>query len=147
LRRYFEDFAVGQTFEAGRVTVGEAEIIAFARQYDPQPFHIDPDAARASIYDGLIASGWHTAALSMRLLVDAIFADTAGMGSPGVDELRWLRPVRPGDTLGVRLTILEARGSSTKPDRGIIRFRVETQNQAGELVMRMTGAGFIARRP
>jgi acyl dehydratase len=147
LRRYFEDFAVGQTFEAGRVTVGEAEIIAFARQYDPQPFHIDPDAARASIYDGLIASGWHTAALSMRLLVDAIFADTAGMGSPGVDELRWLRPVRPGDTLGVRLTILEARGSSSKPDRGIIRFRVETQNQAGELVMRMTGAGFIARRP
>ena len=145
--RYFEDFAAGQTFEAGSVTVSADEIIAFARQYDPQAFHVDPNAARASIYGGLIASGWHTASLSMRLLVDHIFGETANMGSPGVDELRWLRPVRPGDTLSVGLTIREARGSSSRPDRGIIRFRVEVQNQAAELVMHMTGAGFITRRP
>ncbi len=145
--RYFEDFAAGQTFEAGSVTVGEDEIIAFARQYDPQAFHVDPNAARASVYGGLIASGWHTTTLSMRLLVDHIFGETANMGSPGVDEIRWPRPVRPGDTLSVRLTILEARGSESKPDRGIIRFRVEAQNQAAETVLDMTGAGFIARRP
>ena len=145
--RYFEDFAADQTFEAGSVSVTEAEIIAFARQYDPQAFHVDPAVAHASIYGGLIASGWHTVALSMRLLVDAIFADTAGMGSPGVDELRWLRPIRPGDTLSVRLKILEARASESRPDRGIIRFRVETRNQDGDLAMHMTGAGFIARRP
>jgi acyl dehydratase len=145
--RYFEDFAAGQMFDAGSVTVTEDEIVSFARHYDPQPFHVDPDAARASIYGGLIASGWHTAALSMRQIVDAVFGKTAGMGSPGVDELRWLRPVRPSDTLSVRLTILDARASGSKPDRGIIRFRVEVENQAAELVMHMTGAGFIARRP
>jgi acyl dehydratase len=145
--RYFEDFAADQAFEAGSVTVTEDEIISFARQYDPQPMHVDPVAARETIYGGLIASGWHTAALSMRLLVDGVFGATAGMGSPGVDELRWLRPVRPGDTLSVRLTILEARASGSRPDRGIIRFRVEAHNQHDDLVMQMTGAGFIARRP
>jgi acyl dehydratase len=144
--RYFEDFAADQVFEAGSVTVTEDEIITFARQYDPQAMHVDPVRARETIYGGLIASGWHTAALSMRLLVDGIFGATVGMGSPGVDELRWLRPVRPGDTLSVRLTILEARASESRPDRGIIRFRVEARNQGGELVMQMTGAAFIARR-
>jgi acyl dehydratase len=145
--RYFEDFAPGQTYDAGSVTVTEDDIIGFARQYDPQPFHVDPAAARASIYGGLIASGWHTTALAMRLLVDSIFKDTAGMGSPGVDEIRWVRPVRPNDTLSVSLTILETRGSESRPDRGIIRFRVEAHNQAAERAMHMTGAGFIARRP
>ena len=145
--RYFEDFAAGQTFDAGSVTVTEDEIISFGRQYDPQAFHVDPAAAQVSIYGGLIASGWHTTALSMRLLVDGVFGQTAGMGSPGVDEIRWPRPVRPGDTLRVKLTILEARASGSRPDRGIIRFRVEAQNQASETVLDMAGAGFIARRP
>jgi acyl dehydratase len=145
--RHFEDFAPGQVFEAGSVTLSEDEIIAFGRQYDPQAFHVDPAAASTSIYGGLIASGWHTTALSMRLIVDAVFGQTASMGSPGVDEIRWPRPVRPGDTLSVSVTILEARASASKPDRGIIRFRVEARNQAVETVLSMTGAGFIARRP
>jgi len=147
LTRYFEDFPAGQRFEAGCVSVSEAEILAFARQYDPQSFHVDPEAARSSIYGGLIASGWHTVALAMRLLVDNVFGHTGGMGSPGVDEVRWTRPVRPGDTLAVSMTVLEARVSRSKPDRGVMRFRVDVENQAGEAVMSMTGASIMARRP
>ena len=142
----FSEFHEGQVIEAGPYLVTEAELLQFATAYDPQWFHTDAARAAEGAFGGLIASGWHTAALSMRLLVDAIFAYTAAMGSPGVDELRWVRPVRPGDTLSVRLTILEARMSESRPDRGIIRFRVETRNQDGELAMHMTGAGFIARR-
>lgn len=145
--RFFEDFPPGATFDAGSVAVTESEVVAFARRYDPQPFHVDAEAAKASPYGGLIASGWHTAAMCMRLMVDHIFGDAAGLGSPGVDELRWLRPVRPGDTLRVRLTVLEARPSRSKPDRGLIRFRTEAENQDGEIVMSVVGLGLIGRRP
>jgi acyl dehydratase len=127
--------------------VSEDEIIAFAREYDPQLFHVDPEAARASIYGGLIASSWHTVALCMRLLVDNVFGHSGGMGSPGVDEIRWTRPVRPGDTLTVSMTVLEARTSQSRPDRGVLRFRVDVQNQDGEPTMQMVGAGFLALRP
>jgi acyl dehydratase len=145
--RYFEDFAVGTVFDAGSVTVSAAEIVEFGTRYDPQPFHIDAEAAQASIYGGLIASGWHTAALMMRLFVDSIAADTAALGSPGVDELRWLLPVRPGDTLSVRMTVVEARGSQSKPDRGLVRGRFEVTNQDGALAMSLLALMFVLRRP
>jgi acyl dehydratase len=145
--RYLEDFVPGTVFEAGSVRLTEAEIVEFATRYDPQPFHVDPDAGERSIYGGLIASGWHTVAVSMRLIVDHVLSDSASMGAPGVDELRWLLPVRPGDTLSPRMIVLEARPSRSKPDRGVVRFRVEVTNQAGELAMTMIGAGFIGRRP
>jgi acyl dehydratase len=144
---YFEDFTPGAAFEAGRVTVSESEIVEFATRYDPQPFHVDVEAARASIYGGLIASGWHTAALMMRLVVDGILADTAALGSPGVDELRWLLPVRPGDTLSVRMTVVEARVSRSKPDRGLVRARFEVTNQEGALVMSQVALMFVLCRP
>jgi acyl dehydratase len=145
--RYFEDFAVGTVFDAGSVTVSAAEIVEFGTRYDPQPFHIDAEAAQASIYGGLIASGWHTAALMMRLFVDSIAADTAALGSPGVDELRWLLPVRPGDTLSVRMTVVEARVSQSKPDRGLVRGRFEVTNQDGALAMSLLALMFVLRRP
>lgn len=146
-RRYLEDFVPGTVYQAGSVRITEAEIVEFATRYDPQPFHVDAAAARASIYGGLIASGWQTVAVTMRLLVDHVFGESAGMGSPGVDELRWLLPVRAGDTLSPRVTVLETRPSRSKPDRGVLRFRVEVENQAGELAMSMVGAAFIGRRP
>src|SRR4051812_8941244 len=132
LSRYFEDFQQGERYDAGSVSVSEDEILTFARQFDPQSFHVDPNAARTLIYGGLIASGWHTVALCMRQLVDNVFGHTSGMGSPGVEEIRWTRPVRPGDTLSVSMTVLEARVSRSKPDRGLMRFRVDAENQAGE---------------
>ena len=145
--RYLEDFEPGAVYPAGSVQISEAEILEFARRYDPQPFHVDPEAARASIYGGLIASGWQTVALTMRQLVDQVFNQTACMGSPGVDEIRWHRPVRPGDTVSPRVTVLETRVSRSKPDRGILRFRVDVDNQDGELAMSMVGASFIGCRP
>jgi acyl dehydratase len=145
--RYLEDFVPGAVYDAGSVRLTEAEIIEFATRYDPQPFHVDADAARASTFGGLIASGWHTVAVTMRLLVDHVFGDSAGMGSPGVDELRWLRPVRPGDALSARVIVVETRPSRSKPDRGLLRFRVEVDNQDGELAMSMVGTAFIGRRP
>ncbi|MCC6179044.1 MAG: MaoC family dehydratase [Chloroflexi bacterium] len=144
--RYFEDFEPGQVFDLGSVALSAEEIVAFARQYDPQSFHTDPEAAEDSPYGGLIASGWHTAVLYMRLLVDGLFRDTAGMGSPGLDELRWLKPVRPGDTLTGRCTVLDRTPSRSKPDRGIVRFRAEMANQAGEVVLRFTGIAIVGRR-
>ena len=146
-KRYLEDFEPGAVYAAGSVRLAEAEIVEFAARYDPQAFHVDPEAARASIYGGLIASGWHTVAATMRLLVDHVFGESAGIGSPGVDELRWLLPVRPGDTLSPRVIVLETRPSRSKPDRGVLRFRVEVENQDGELAMSMVGAAFIGRRP
>jgi acyl dehydratase len=146
LPHYLEDFVAGTVYQAGSVTLTEAEILEFARRYDPQAFHVDPDAARASIYGGLIASGWQTVAVTMRLLVDQVFGESAGMGSPGVDELRWLLPVRPGDMLSPRVTVLESRPSRSKPDRGVVRFKVEVSNQDGELVMSLIGASFIGRQ-
>jgi acyl dehydratase len=144
---YLEDFEPGSVHAAGSVQVSEAEILEFATRYDPQPFHVDAESARASIYGGLIASGWHTVALTMRLLVDNVFNEAASMGSPGVDEVRWPRPVRPGDTLSPRVTVLETRVSRSRPDRGVLRFRVDVDNQDGEPVMSMVGASFVACRP
>ena len=145
--QYFEDFSPGQTVELGSRTVTEAEIVAFARQWDPQPFHVDPDAARESVFGGLIASGWHTGAMWMRLYVDSLLGDAAGLGSPGVEELRWLAPVRPGDTLTGRLEVLEATPSQRRADRGTVRIRAEMVNQDGVTVMAMTSRGHFRRRP
>lgn len=145
-KRYFEDYVPGSVHEFGPIKVEEAEIIEFARRYDPQPFHIDPEAAKDSIYGGLIASGWHTAGLMMRLLVDHYLSHVASLGSPGVDELRWLKPVRPGDELSVRVTVLETRRSRSKPDRGIVRSFVEVLNQKGEVVMTLKAVNFLLCR-
>ncbi|MGH3105126.1 MAG: MaoC family dehydratase [Gaiellaceae bacterium] len=144
---YFEDFEPGRTFELGSRTVTEEEIVSFAREWDPQPFHVDAEAAAGSAFGGLIASGWHTGALWMRLYVDAVLAGADAMGSPGVEELRWLAPVRPGDTLRARLTVLEATPSERNAGRGTIRSRAEMLNQDGVTVMTMVARGHFGRRP
>lgn len=133
--RYFEDYHVGLVDEFGDVTVTAEEIVAFARRYDPQTMHIDAASAAQSPFGGLIASGWHTAAMTMRLFVEHYLSKVATLPSPGIDELRWVRPVRPGDTLRVRVTVLEANRSRSKPDRGMVRSLVEVLNQNDELVM------------
>jgi acyl dehydratase len=143
---YFEDFEPGRTYELGRHTVTEDEIVAFARQWDPQPFHVDPEAARASVFGGLIASGWHTGSLWMRLYVGSLLGGTAGRGSPGIEELRWLAPVCPGDTLTATLTVLEAAPSERDPTRGTIRIRGEMRNQDGVTVLSMVSRGHFSRR-
>lgn len=145
--RYFEDFPIGEVMERGPYVVTREEILAFARQFDPQPFHIDEDAARQSIYGGIIASGWHTAAICHKLLVEGLLGQSASMGSPGLDELRWKKPVRPGDALTVRIETLEARPSTSKPDRGALKFRFEVLNQHGEVVMTELATALFARRP
>ena len=145
--QYFEDFRPGQTVELGSRTVTEEEIVAFARQWDPQPFHTDAEAARDSVFGGLIASGWHTGAMWMRLYVDSLLGGSASQGSTGVEELRWLAPVRPGDTLTGRLEVLEAAPSERRPDRGTVRIRAEMVNQDGVTVMSMTSRGHFGRRP
>ncbi len=145
-RLYFEDFHVGETVEIGRCAIDEPEIIGFANQYDPQPFHTDPELARGTNFGGLIASGWQTCALTMRMICDAYLKDAATMGSPGMEEIRWLKPVRPGDTLIAKRTIEEARPTS-KPDRGLVLTRWDVYNQRDEHVMMMRGYGLFARRP
>ncbi len=144
--QYFEDFEPGQVLELGSVDVSEEEILEFARRYDPQPFHVDAEAAKGSVFGGLIASGWHTGALWMRLYVDAMLGASA-QGSPGIEELRWLAPVRPGDTLLGRLTVLDATPSERRPDRGTIRIRGEMVNQDGVTVLSMVSRGHFGRRP
>jgi acyl dehydratase len=143
---YFEDFPVGKVFEFGSITVTEAEIIAFARQFDPQTMHTDPVRAAQGSTGGLIASGWHTVALMMRMYADHVLP-VDGLPAPGVDELRWLQPVRPGDTIRMRVTIEDARVSRSKPDRGIIRPFSEMINQRGEVVLTMRPINLIRRRP
>lgn len=145
--RYFEDFPVGWLGEAGPYVVSREELLDFARKYDPQPFHLDEEAARATHFGGLVTSGWHTAAMSHRMLVEGVLRDTASLGSPGVDELRWLKPVRPGDILTLRMEVLEQTPSRSKPDRGSVRFRSEVRNQKGETVMSQVGIGMFGRRP
>ena len=144
--QFFEDFRPGDLTDTGSVTVTKEEIIAFARQFDPQPFHIDEEAARRSPFGGLIASGWHTASLCMRLVVALLGPDSGSLGSPGVDELRWLKPVRLGDELSVRAEVLEANPSRSKPDRGLVKFRYTMRNQNGEEVMTMIALGLVLRR-
>ncbi|WP_435116884.1 MaoC family dehydratase [Halolamina sp. C58] len=141
---YFEDLTVGETDEFGTYDVTEEEIVEFAGQYDPQPFHTDPEEAAETIYGGLIASGWHTCAMTMRLLVDGHFDDSAAMGARGVEELRFPRPVRPGDSLSVRTEILEKTVDSA--DRGTARVRSETVTENDELVLSMTSEVMYARR-
>jgi acyl dehydratase len=147
-KRYWEDFVVGEALALGATPPVTAEaIVAFARQYDPQYFHVDPARAKESIFGGLVASGWHTASMVMRLWVDAIVSKTVSMGSPGVEDLRWPAPVRPGDTLTSRAVVLETRPSKSRPEMGLVRWRAETSNQRDELVFTMTGTSFIGRRP
>ena len=144
--RHFEDYVPGSVFEYGEVTVSEAEIIEFARRFDPQAMYVDPSAAARGRFDGLIASGWHTAAMVMRLLVVNFLPGRASLASPGIDELRWLRPVRPGDVLHIRVSVLEATRSRSKPDRGIVRTLVEVLNQDAVVVMSMKPMNIIACR-
>jgi len=144
---YWEAFQVGETVEMGSHTFGAEEIIAFGRQYDPQPFHTDPVAAQNSFYGELIASGWHSCAIGMRLMCETYINRTHSMGSPGVDNIRWLAPVKAGDTLSYRRTVLETRLSRSRPDAGLVRTRWEAVNQTGVLVLSMEGWGMFGRRP
>jgi len=133
--RYFEDYHPGSVYEFGAIDVSEEEVLEFARRFDPQYFHTDPARAAGGPFGGLIASGWHTASLMMRLYADHYVSTVASLGSPGIDELRWTRPVRPGDRLSIRATILEAKRSRSKPDRGLVSSFIEVFNQKREVVM------------
>jgi acyl dehydratase len=145
--RYLEDYAVGQIFNTGRLRVDKEQIIAYAKQFDPQPYHLDEDAARKSPFQGLAASGWHTAGLTMRLLVDGELKTAGGILGVGFDNLSWPRPVRPGDELHAKSEILEVRPSKSKPDRGMIRVQTTTFNQNDETVMIFIGNLLVPRRP
>jgi acyl dehydratase len=143
---YWEDFIVGSVAEFGSRLVTREEIIAFAAEFDPQPMHMDEEFARSTMLGGLAASGWHTCAIEMRMIVDGFMGDSDSMGSPGIDEVRWLKPVRPGDRLTLRRTILEARPLRSRPEWGLVRFRFELINQAGETVMRQENVNMFGRR-
>lgn len=144
---YFEDFHPGQDIDLGTRSVTEEEIVAFATAFDPQPFHVDPAAASASIYGGVIASGWHTCSMMMRLVVDGLLSRSSSMGSPGLDGVRWLAPVRAGDTLNVRYRTVNVKASSSKPDRGVVWSTWVAINQHGETVCTVDGMGMFGRRP
>jgi len=143
---YWEDFKVGDTAPIGERVVEKAEMIGFARAYDPQPFHIDEDAAKRSMYGGLIASGWHTVAMVMRMTVDSYLNESASLGSPGVENVRWLKPVRPGETIRATRKVVETRASKSRPEMGLVKTIWEVFNQDGELVMTMEGYGMFQRR-
>ncbi|WP_435348432.1 MaoC family dehydratase [Haloarchaeobius sp. HRN-SO-5] len=142
---YFEDIEVGETREYGTYVVDDDEIVSFAEQYDPQPFHTDPEAAARSLFGGLVASGWHTGAMTMRLLVDGIFPGTAAMGAVGVDDLRWPNPVRPGDELHVETEVLE-KTADYRPGVGLVRSRVQTLDADGELKQTFVGRVLYEQR-
>jgi len=144
--RYFEDYPPGAVYEYGYITVSEAEILDFARAFDPQSIHADPAAAARGPFRGLIASGWHTAAIMMRLFADHYLSRVASLASPGVDELRWPAPVRPGDSLRLRVTITEARRSRSKPARGLVRTQAELMTQNGETVLTLTAMNMLRLR-
>jgi acyl dehydratase len=146
-KQYLEDFAAGQIYNSGRLRVDREQIIAFATQYDPQPYHLDDEAAHKSVFQGLAASGWHTAALTMRLMVDGEFKPAGGILGVGFDELSWPRPVRPGDELHAKSEVLEVRPSKSRVDRGMIRVRTTTFNQNDEPVQVFTGNLIVPRRP
>ncbi len=145
--RYFDDFEVGERFVTGGVTLTEAQIIDFALAFDPQPFHLDAEAAARSQYGGLIASGFQTLALGFRVFYQANVINACSLGSPGMDELRWLKPVRPGDTLHCEAEVKELRPSRSKPDRGVARLAHEIHNQAGDVVMTYLCMHILRRRP
>jgi acyl dehydratase len=142
-----EDLRAGKVLELGTLALSKEEIIEFARRFDPQPFHVDEVAAKASIYGGLIASGWHTGSACMRLVVDNFLSHTRSMGSPGLEQLRWLKPVRPGEALKLRATILEVRPSTSHPDRGSVRLLFEVENPAGEIAVSMVSGFILGRSP
>jgi acyl dehydratase len=144
--RYLEDYTVGSVHEFGPILVEETELIAFARRFDPQPLHTDLEAAAKGMYGGLIASGWHTASLMMRLFVDHFLSRVASLGSPGLDELRWIKPVRPGDALSIRVTVLDVGRSRSKPDRGFLRSFVEVLNQRREVVLTVRAVNILLYR-
>lgn len=145
--RYFEDFSVGDVFEFGNYSVTEAEIMDFAGKYDPQPMHLDREAAEKSLFGGIIASGLHTLSILMRMTVDGLLHETAALGSPGIDQSRWLIPVRPGDTLSARLTVVNTVPSRSRPERGVVELSTEVLNQAGEVVATQNGKVMVARWP
>jgi acyl dehydratase len=146
--RYFEDFAVGQVFKpSGRVRVEKEDIIAFARKFDPQPFHLDEEAARHSIFGRLVASGWHTAAMTMSLIARADYRAAGGTVGLGFDSLRWPVPVVPGDELHIVSEVLEVRPSRSRPDRGLVKIRTQTFNQNGDVVQEVIGNAMVPRRP
>ncbi len=144
--RYFGDYQAGAVYEYGYASVSEAEIVAFARQFDPQPIHTDPGFAAAGPFGGVIASGWHTAGIMMRLFADHYLSRVASLASPGVDELRWANPVRPGDDLRLRTTIVQARRSRSKPDRGLVHTRAELFNQHDQCVLSLTAMNLLLLR-
>jgi acyl dehydratase len=144
--RYFEDYVPGSVYEYGHVVVAEEEVLAFARRFDPQPIHIDPGFAAGGPFGGLIASGWHTAGIFMRLFADHYLSRVASLASPGVDELRWPAPLRPGARVHLRATVLEARPSRSKPDRGLVHTRGELIDQDGRDVLRLTAMNLLLRR-
>lgn len=146
MTRCFDDFVVGEVIDLGSVEVTEAAIIEFAEQYDPQPFHVDPEAAADSPFGGLIASGWHTCSMYMRLLYDGLLSGSSSQGASGIEELRWLAPVRPADRLRARYTVVDATRSATKPNRGTVTFRSEMLNQDDVVVLSMVGRGQFGTR-
>lgn len=145
--RFFSDYVEGSTYEYGYLSLTEDEIIDYAMRFDPQPFHIDPEYAAASQFKGIIASGWHTSGVCMRMFADHFLTHNASLASPGIDDIRWPAPVRPGDKLRLRVTIGETRVSNSKPDRGLITTVSEVLNQNDQVVMAMKAKNFVARRP
>jgi len=146
IKTYWEDLQVGSVRELGTTTVSAEEIKEFAGRYDPQPFHLDEEAGRKSLFGGLCASGWQTCALAMRLTVDNMLRDSSSLGSPGLESLKWLKPVYPGDVLSLRHTITESRALRKRPETGLVRSRWELFNQQGDKVLEMDGYGFFGRR-
>jgi acyl dehydratase len=144
---YFEDFAPGSVTEYGPRLVTREEIVAFAAEFDPQPMHLDEDAARNSMLGGLAASGWHSCCLMMRMIIDGFLHDSSSMGAPGVDEVRWVKPLRPGDQLTLRVRVVEARASQSRPDRGLVTFDFALLNQGREVVMTLRTNLMAGRKP
>ena len=144
---HYEDYVVGERRLLGSRAVSEDDLLRFAREFDPQPFHVDPAAAAKSIYGGLIASGWHICAVAMRVICDSFLAKAASLGSPGIERIRFINPMRPGDVLTVWYTVLEARPSASKPDRGVLLTEIEIENQKGQKVATIRGYSLVGRRP
>jgi acyl dehydratase len=143
--RYFEDYVQGAVYEYGPISIGEAEIVEFGKRYDPQYLHVDKERARHGPYGGLIASGWQTAAMIMRLFVDQFLPDGANLGSPGIEELRWIKPVQPEDRIRARVTVISTRTSRSKPDRGIVETRIDAFNQNDEHIATLRAVNFMRR--
>jgi acyl dehydratase len=145
-KRYFEDFTVGMVIEHGPRLVTREEIVAFAAEFDPQPMHLDEEAARASILGGLAASGWHTCCLLMRMACDSFVLDSSSMGAPGIDEVKWLKPLRPGTHITLRTTVLDTRVSNSRPEMGFVKVRMDVRGDEGDPIMTLTTSMIMGRR-